>query len=256
MPTLDQKQPAEPTKAGTQFGTTAGQSQWMPRLNQFADLFNMVNAPSQALAQQQIHGLQGQYGDALAGSQLQGQQAQQQYGFDTRSLGIEKSQLDRARQLNPQLFGLNMQDLDAQQAALQRNSAESLQSFIGGQAASGGLGSAATPQGQSDIAFQLSQGMGKIGRERTRATLQQKETMAQVNDTAKSLGIKGEELQSRLKNTLAQLGIQDDQATQQLFGEIAKIQQGEFSPIAGFIGQIFQMAQLGNPFGTSPGGGS
>src|SRR5205823_3922284 len=135
----------------------------------------------------------------------------------------ERRQLPLMRRLYElQLKGLSRQGATDKYAAARRQ-----QELRGQAAAQGAMTTPGERRREGDIAHQLSDQLAGIGDERQRDSLQYKESVAQVKDALKQLGLKGAELDvssreiaARLNQALQQNNLQQFMGVNDLFSMI------------------------------------
>lgn len=257
-------QGSQPYQFGNVYVGPAASNDPASLLDQFTQLFNgAIGAPSQALTDDMISSIMQQLGFSQEGLGLQTGQANQAADFARRGLGLQQGGLDiqlgaNARQsaLLPQLHDLALQEFSAQEGQAQRGADVSLRNLNSSLTPRGAFTSVMGNAQRGDIASQLTETLGGIGRQRQGNELNFQEQLAQNADARKQLGLmqqqlglSGDEIESRLSNTLAQLGLQGRMSVAQLLGELSKVQRGETSPITQLMGDIYAMSGLQIPAG-------
>lgn len=260
--TLQQNGPASP-----------GVQQVGSQLGQMQGLYNQFNtgvlAPMNAQADYNIGLLGVQQADQNASYGMQQSALQQQLAAGMGQIGIQQGALGRQQALLPQeadlqkqLFGLNNQGFGIQQQGLD------LQTQIANSRADQqkrGAWSSATAAGATntkgfgqqltDIGTQLQQQLAGIGLSeqqlnlsKQREGIQEKqydlsysEQVAQLNDTAKRLGLESTDLKARINNALGQLGLSQSMSDVQIIQGINDIQNGRYTAIGNVLGQISQI---------------
>jgi hypothetical protein len=209
-----------------------------PSIEQYGQSYNAAEAGLAPLKQNQDIQNQNLYGstwlqEAQNKNQLTGNQLQQQN--IAQQLGIAGAQ-----------FGLQEQAAGIQQGQLDYNKALAISQAQSQGAATGTIGTQGYGQklGQigeqynvssAQLANQLAgQGLSYQGTQLSSANQQ-----AQLQNTAASLGISGQQLQNQLSQGLFQIGQQTGQTGDQLIAQAAQAQAGENQGLGALISNIF-----------------
>lgn len=226
---------------------------------------------------QQRLGLQQQGLDINRG-QLDRQSAllPQQNALQNQIFDIQSGQIGRGMGNADAGYGTAIAGLQLQGEQLQNQYNRGTQSAMGSSAAAGATNTAGYRQALDDLSNQLSYGQRGLSLQEGTATREYEGQKAQLNDQsrflginrqqnelsykeqqsqlrdqqkqldiqAQGLGISGGELSARLNNAIRSIGLQNQLSASQVAGEIAKIQNGQYSILSNVIPVLSQFAGL------------
>lgn len=186
-------------------------------------------------------------------------------GLDQSALGVQQGALSRQLPLLNQQWGLTEQQYGLQQQGFDQatqqawqGAQQSTRGLNSTETARGAFGSVGHNQGLGDIQQQLANSLSTIGRERKSAdlsnqsaSLNEQEQVAKLGDAQKQLdissqrlGLSKEEITTRLTQAIDQLGLSTVTNATDLLSNIASMQQGQYSPFASMIGDIYAFTGL------------
>lgn len=200
----------------------------------------------------------------------------QQNALQNQLFDIQSGQIGRGMGNADAGYGTAMAGLQLQGEQLQNQYNRGIQQAMSSSAASGATNTAGYRQALSDLSNQLSYGQRGLSLQEGTATrdyenqraqlgdqsrflginrqqneLSYKEQQAQLRDQqkqldiqAQGLGISGGELSARLNNAIRSIGLQNQLSASQVAGEIAKIQNGQYSILSNVIPVLSQFAGL------------
>lgn len=215
-------------------------------------------AEQDALARQGQHGLENQIGLALAQQQTQSGYINQGSGLERQMLGlqgedqaIQRAALGRQDPLLNAQQGLSNQGFDLSSLMSWQGAQRGQRRLISDATARGAVQTQGTREGFEEIQQDLQNSLTGIGIERTGSDLSYSERHAQVSDqrktldvAAKRLGVSAKEITNKTQQALEALNLSTRLSVDQLFGEIAKLQNGENSALLPILIQIQQATGL------------
>lgn len=256
--------------------TTPQQPQGYQQLNTVWNALLSSAAPGIANSNAQVGNLQGQLGQVAANQGYQSGLINQDYNQQLASLGIQQQGLgiqqgalarqspllQQQNQLNTQLLDIQGQSLGAAGSSAIYNNTRANQNLTGQTAAQGAINTKGYTQNKADLAQQLSDTMGNIGRgeqqldiNRQQQGLNYGEQQASLQDqqknldlTSKQLGINAKDLEIKTNQALAQLGLQTTLSTGDIYNGILNAQRGvtdALSPVIGTIVQYIMTQKVG-----------
>lgn len=244
------------------YGAYTGGSQTDP----LAGIFGQMLAGQSAATQPEIASLNTQLALAQGNTPQEQAYLQQLYGYQQQGFGVQGQQLNLQGNvlgqqlanlgtnygLQQQQFGLQGQQLDLSKQQTQYNQGQQLQGNTQNSAGAGTLNSIGYGQRAGNINQEANfalQGNAlqqqQLGVTEQQAAAQYGQSQQQIQDaqqqlglTAQSLGISEQEAEARFQNALNQTGLSGAMTVQQLLGQIAAVQAGQYTPINNLLGSL------------------
>lgn len=223
-------------------------------LRDLSDYLARTMANTNANARQQTDLLSGQIGMLQGNQQTQAGYINQDQGFGTariglnrEGLGVQQGALNRATALLPQQHALTLQGLQDQLAQAKYGAGMQRRSLGAQATVQGATVSTGARQGFKDIMKQLGFSKKDIRRATRSENLGFGERQAsladqqkQLNLASRGLDMDAQELQSRTQRALEQLGLSTAISVNDIMRAINDVNAGRFNVLQQYLGPIYQ----------------